>query len=171
MKVYKVKKRENYGFDHEVEYFTPQAAEAAIAKMLATAKERDVERAAWLAAHPQPWSNKDKDYAWIHGFDSKLTFEEQFNALGYYVAEQVATPTVYRLNTLPAESPELVAEIEGKVAEFGACTIDWTCTGHTRAQWQSEAACEQLKKLHPEWQVKNEGWHVSIKLPNKEAVA
>ena len=163
MKVYLIKKSVVQGFDHEVEYLSHEEAKQAIAKILAKAKERDVERAAWLAAHPKPWSEEDATRAWIHGYDTKFTNEEQFYALGYHVVEKDAAPTVYRLNTLPANSPEMRREIEAKVMAFGGCDICWTCTGHARSAWQSEAACDQLRSLYPQWEVNFSASGVSIK--------
>ena len=78
------------------------------------------------------------------------------------IPQASAVGVCQRLNTLPNESTTLVREIETKMAIFGNCTLSWTCTGHTRAEWQSESAASQLKKLHPEWKVVNTGYDVRI---------
>jgi hypothetical protein len=68
---------------------------------------------------------------------------------------------VSRLNTLPSDDDkngeDMRREIADVMAHYGKCFVGWTCFGHTRAQWQTEAVCAWVKKDHPEWTVKNRG--------------
>lgn len=155
-KVYVVKKTSMCGWEHEGQFRTKKEAEMEIDAMMDSAIREDDERRKWLAAHPQPWNEQDKHTAWVNGYDCKETPIDRFNSMGWYIDCQPASCYVTRLNTLPAESEKMMKEIEFKVDGFGRCILDWSCTGHTRAYWQSEAACAQLKKLHPEWKVEVE---------------
>lgn len=76
---------------------------------------------------------------------------------GYYV---------YRLNTLLGDKnggEEKVRELDEKVAWFGEASIGWTCTGHTRANWQSDADEAWLRENRPQWTVENHGESLYIK--------
>lgn len=152
-KMFAINKKSDCVWEHECEYATFAEANIALEKMRTAAIERDKKRAEWLAAHPKPWNEQDKHTVWINGYDKKQTNVEQFEDMGWHIEEIEANPIVYRLNTLPAESEPMMREIEAKMAMFGECELRWTCLGHTRAEWQTQAACEQLKKAHPEWNV------------------
>lgn len=160
--MFAIKKTSNFGWSHEGEYPTREAAQAVLDCMRESAKSRSAMRAEWLAAHPKPWNEADSHKAWIEGFDGSTTPIEDFESRGWHIEEIPASDQVYRLNTLPNESSTLVREIETKMEIFGNCTLSWTCTGHTRAEWQSESAASQLRKLHPEWKVVNTGYDVRI---------
>ncbi len=152
----------DYGEDREVEYATCEEAEAALAAMKEQAAKEDEKRAEWLALHPQPWSEEEKTRAWIAGYDRK-SFVEQFEERGWHLKEVPATPDVTRLNTLPSQSPAMMREIEAKMEMFGECRIGWSCTGHTRTEWQTAAAAHEVAAAHPEWKVVDARWHVEIK--------
>lgn len=160
--MYTLKKKSYCGWNHEGEYATREEAQAVLDTMRLNAEKRTAQRAEWLAAHPKPWDEPTRHKAWIDGYDSSKTPIEDFEDMGWYVAEIPPSNCVFRLNTLPKDSPALVKEIEAKVAIFGDCELSWTCTGHTRAQWQSEAAAAQLKAIHPEWHIVNTGHSVSM---------
>lgn len=162
--MFAIKKRSYCGWNHECEYATREEAQAAFDKMRQYAEKRTSERADWLAAHPKPWNREEQNKAFIEDYDSIKTPLEEFDERGWYIDEIEPTNCVYRLNTLPNESPELVREIEAKVAIFGDCELSWTCHGHTRSEWQSEAAAVQLQAMHPEWRVVNTGYSVSISI-------
>lgn len=141
------------GWEHEAEYPNQEAAQRVLDNMRQSAEKRTELREKWLASHPQPWNEQDSHTAWVNGYSDSQTPIESFNARGWHLKEVTATPYVYRLNTLPADCVILMREIEAKVAMFGYCELSWTCTGHTRAEWQSIAAAEQLASAHPEWEV------------------
>ena len=162
--MFAVKKNSYYGYDHETEYATRNEAQAAIDAMRQNAEKRTSDRADWLAAHPKPWNEADSHKAWIEGFDGSTTPIEDFESRGWHVAEIMPTTCVYRLNTLQKDSPALVKEIETKMSIFGNCELSWTCTGHTRSEWQSEAAAVQLQAIHPEWKVVNTGYSVRMSI-------
>ena len=84
----------------------------------------------------------------------------------FIVGEWSETSSVYRLNTLPSgdnrSAEEMRNEIQQKLDWFGSVCVGWSCHGHTRARWQTEAVCEWVKKVHPEWKVKNNGHDCTI---------
>ena len=160
--MFALKMTNRYGWDHECEYPTREAAQTALDKMRRGAEEQTEKMKEWLAIHPKPWDSETSTMTFISGYGSDKFPIENFNERGWYIAKIPATDRVYRLNTLPNDSVSLMEEIETKVGYFGGCTLGWTCTGHTRAEWQSEAAAEQLKKAHPEWEVTNTGYSVRI---------
>lgn len=162
--MFAIKKKSYCGWEHEGEYPTREEAQAVLDTMRLNAEKRTAERAEWLAAHPKPWDDAARHKAFIEGYDSTSTPIDDFNERGWYVAEIEPTDTVYRLNTLPKDSPALVKEIETKMSIFGNCTLSWTCTGHTRSEWQSEEAAAQLKALHPEWEIFCTGYSVSMRV-------
>lgn len=77
------------------------------------------------------------------------------------------TSSVYRLNTLPDDKSEaareMVAEILEKLDWFGYVSVGWSCTGHTRAQWQTAAVVAWARREHPEWEVESRGWDCLIR--------
>ncbi len=160
--MWRIAKTTCFGWEREGEYATREEAQSMLDEMKACADKQDAEREAWLAAHPKPWSNHDKFHASIVGYDSAKTFAEKFAEAGWHLKEVPASPSVYRLNTLPADSAALMREIEAKVALFGECSLGWSCHGHTRAEWQSAAAAAQIKAAHSEWRVVNRGHDVYI---------
>lgn len=72
---------------------------------------------------------------------------DTFQSRKYVVEEHEATRMVYRLNTVPSKSPNLVREIMTKIDWFGRVELRWTCTGHTLAQMQGSQAAIYLEKL------------------------
>lgn len=73
---------------------------------------------------------------------------------------------IYRLNTLLGDKnggTEKVRELDEKMAWFGEASIGWTCTGHTRANWQSDADEAWLRENRPQWTVENHGESLYIK--------
>ena len=152
------------GWEHEAEYPNQEAAQKVLDSMRQSAEDDTKKRAEWLAGHPQPWNDQDRHTAWVRGWDNILSPIESFNERGWHLKEVTATPFVYRLNTLPADSETLMREIEAKVAMFGYCELSWTCMGHTRAEWQSIAAAEQLASAHPEWEVSHTSSDVTARV-------
>ena len=71
-------------------------------------------------------------------------------------------PSVDRLNTLLSESPDKVRELDDKMAWYGECEIGWTCHGHTRAEWQSEADAAWIAANRPAWKVTNRGMSLTV---------
>lgn len=77
--------------------------------------------------------------------------------------------SVYRLNLLPDDKsrPEaasaMVAEILEKLSWFGYVVIGWSCIGHTRARWQTEAVAAWARREHPEWEVEDREWECLIR--------
>ena len=77
--------------------------------------------------------------------------------------------SVYRLNQLPDDKsyPEgarkMVAEILEKLDWFGYVTVGWSCTGHTRAQWQTAAVVAWARREHPEWDVEDREYDCVIR--------
>ena len=74
---------------------------------------------------------------------------------------------VYRLNTLLGDKhggEEKVRELDEKMAWFGYAEIGWTCTGHTRAEWQSAADAAWLKANRPQWEIENDGERLRLKV-------
>lgn len=84
----------------------------------------------------------------------------------FIVGSWSESSSVTRLNTLPSENnwagEEMRNEIGQKIKWFGFVTVGWSCTGHTRARWQTEAVCDWVKKVHPEWKVRNNEYDCTI---------
>ena len=64
---------------------------------------------------------------------------------------------VSRLNTLLSEDnsagEEKRREMDEKMEWFGQIEISWSCIGHTRAHWQTEADAAWLAKNRPDWKL------------------
>lgn len=155
--MFTIKKTASWGSGLECEYATSEEAQAALDKMHENAVTETKKWEELMAEHPQPWDSKTQTDAFIKGYYSGKSPLDAFEENGWHIVEIPATCHVYRLNTLPKESPELVKEIEAKIALFKECDLSWTCHGHTRAEWQTEAAALQLKAIHPEWKVTSHG--------------
>lgn len=150
----------NDGFQLEERYIDPAEATAKIAEMRKEAEEKEAKRQKWLAENPKPWNDAQEHLVFLHCLDKNRI--ELFMAQEWCEDCEPMKPVVYRLNTLPEDSANMREEIETKVNRFGECEIVWTCTGHTRTQWQSEAAAEQLRNMHPNWEVTVENGTVKI---------
>lgn len=88
-----------------------------------------------------------RDVGHPHATDySDLKAVESFDDEKYGVVAEPMSSTIYRLNTLPSESSQIVREILFKLRHFDEVELGWTCTGHTRAKWQGEAAAAWLNK-------------------------
>ena len=83
-------------------------------------------------------------------------------AQGFIIGEWEEPPSVDRLNTLLSESPDKVRELDEKMAWYGECEIGWTCHGHTRAEWQSEADAAWIAANRPAWKVTNRGMSLTV---------
>lgn len=79
----------------------------------------------------------------------------------FIIGKWSESSSVYRLNTLPSDdstaAERLRLEIDQKMKWFGSVDMGWSCHGHTRAEWQTLAVCEWVKKEHPEWTATNYG--------------
>lgn len=84
-------------------------------------------------------------------------------AQGFIVGEWEEPPSVTRLNTLLSDSPDKVRELDEKMAWYGECEIGWTCHGHTRSEWQSEADAAWIAANRPEWKVVNRGMSLIVR--------
>ena len=75
----------------------------------------------------------------------------------FIIGEATENASVYRLNTLLSDSraagQDKIKEFEEKMSYFGYCTIEWTCTGHTRARWQTESDAAWIRSHHPDYEV------------------
>jgi len=60
---------------------------------------------------------------------------------------------VWRLNSLLREDPRKVEEVELRLRVLGEARIAWTCTGHTRAAWQTAADAKWIEENRPDWKV------------------
>ena len=84
----------------------------------------------------------------------------------FIVGSWSESSSVTRLNTLPSENnwagEEMRNEIDQKIKWFGFVTVGWSCTGHTRARWQTAAVCDWVKEKHPEWKVKDNEYDCTI---------
>lgn len=83
------------------------------------------------------------------------------------VGEYQESNDICRLNTLlsdPKEAgEEKRRELDEKMAFFGECEISWSCTGHTRAEWQTQADAEWLIANRPEWEVEIDGSRLFVR--------
>lgn len=71
---------------------------------------------------------------------------EEFDAADWSPMEVELTDTIYRLNTLPQDSEQLVREIVLRLRHYKTVYLKWTCTGHTLASWQGASAADWLGK-------------------------
>ena len=84
----------------------------------------------------------------------------------FIVGEWEEGSGVFRLNTLLSDKnggAEKVRELDEKMEWFGVASIGWTCSGHTRAEWQSDADEAWILENRPQWTVKNCGECLYIK--------
>lgn len=141
----------------ETQYATREEADAALAAIRTRREKEDAEYQAFRAANGGDLSNyaalneDARHTAFVNGWTSNISPMDEFRKAGYRVDEVDASSSVYRLNSLPGQDEETMHEIEWKMAAFGEVSINWTCMGWTRAEWQSEAAAEQVNAAHPEW--------------------
>jgi hypothetical protein len=151
-KMWKVVSYQPYTWSSETEHASREEAEAELAAMRERAEARTRENEAWLKEHPKPWSEDERWRASYLNVEGQTPLE-RFEELRWRVVEIEATPKVWRLNTLPHQDPETMKEIETKVRLLGRAELGWTCTGHTRAAWQTQAAAADLRAAHPEWEI------------------
>lgn len=88
----------------------------------------------------------------------------------FIVGEWEEGSGVFRLNTLLSDKncgAEKVRELDEKMAWFGEASIGWTCSGHTRANWQSDADEAWLRENRPQWTVENHGDGLYIKVKGR----
>lgn len=85
----------------------------------------------------------------------------------FIVGEWGEPPEVCRLNTLLSDEGDAgadkVRELDEKMDYFGECEIAWSCHGHTRAEWQSEADAAWLAKNRPTWKVTSRGESLEVR--------
>ena len=134
-----------------------------------------------VPAAPVVWGVKLNNIEWMDGeFDTKeeaqayidnwwnkvkgTDSEKYFHWKSPKVDSHEMHNSVYRLNTLLSESDEKVKELEKKLAIFKTVHIGWTCTGHTRAQWQTAADVEWVRKNRPQWSVEDETWSLTVSI-------
>lgn len=131
-------KRTDISTQEHLEVFNTSREEAQAYLELMESKARTAQEAA-RRANPRGEPAVQDRYAY-YALDTFLSRK-------YVVEEREATRMVYRLNTVPSESPNLVREIMTKMDWFGRVELVWTCTGHTRAQMQGSQAAIYLEKL------------------------
>ena len=88
----------------------------------------------------------------------------------FIVGEWEEGSGVFRLNTLLSDKncgAEKVRELDEKMAWFGEASIGWTCSGHTRANWQSDADEAWIRENRPQWTVENCGECLYIKVKGR----
>lgn len=124
------------GDSGEIAYETRVEAEVAIERMrlLATKRKHEAEI---RAQYGHPWCT-DGD---------ELKAPERFEEAGYHVVEEPITNCVYRLNADISNDADFVREVLWKIRALGFAQIVWTCIGHTRSQWQGDAAFEYLTRF------------------------
>ena len=125
-------KEGKYGDDR---YETEAAAEAAIFESEVVANARVMD-AKFRASVGKP--NFTDNY--------ELKARQDFDEAGYHPLAVEMTDTIYRLNELPSESVQLVNEIVMRLRHYDTVYLKWTCTGHTRAEWQGASAASWLAK-------------------------
>lgn len=87
----------------------------------------------------------------------------------FVVGSWEESSSVYRLNLLPDDKSnpeaarEMVAEILEKLDWFGYVSVGWSCSGHTRARWQTDAVVAWARREHPEWEVENHEYSCLIR--------
>ena len=124
---------DKFGDYREGAYETPVEAEVAIERMRLLAVKRKNE-AEIRAQYGHPWCT-DGD---------ELKAPARFEEAGYHVAEEPITNCVYRLNADISNDADFVREVLWKIRALGFAQIVWTCIGHTRSQWQGDAAFQFL---------------------------
>ena len=84
-----------------------------------------------------------------------------------FVGEYGETNDICRLNTLLSDKggagQEKRDELDQKMRFFGECEISWSCSGHTRAEWQTQADAEWLIANHPDWEVDIDGSRLFVR--------
>lgn len=84
-----------------------------------------------------------------------------------FVGEYGETNDICRLNTLLSDpkgaGEEKRRELDEKMAFFGECEISWSCTGHTRAEWQTQADAEWLIANRPGWELEVDGSRLFVR--------
>ena len=166
-----------YGSVYEDEYYLTEAeAVAALAALQADHAEREKE-ARQVLSRNQPLADRMEacsctqedcnlpEYEELSKAHRSLELAQFVRSFG--VVAVVHSECVTRLNTLPTDSGKygeaMRREIEQVVKHYGRCFVEWSCTGHTRAAWQSAAVADWVRQAHPEWKATADGVRCSIK--------
>ena len=157
-------------------YYDRRSAEAGLAQVKADCRARAEAAAQVLAADPAMAqrmrdgmaTQEDARKPSYDAFSTALRAQELWAFVeGMQVLATTHGITVCRLNTLPDGDNEwsrgMREEIEAVMRHYGECVVEWSCMGHTRAEWQSAAVAQWVTKAHPEWTAKAGGGRCSIK--------
>lgn len=134
------------GDSGEIAYETRVEAEVAIERMRLSAIKRKHE-AEIRAQYGHPWCTDDYE----------LRAPENFAMAGYHPISTELTDAVYRLNADISNDMDFLREVLWKLRVFGEARIRWTCTGHTRADWQGRATAAFLEHCGLECHVCSSG--------------
>lgn len=123
------------GREREGAFETPIEAAVAL-RMLEQSSHKTQHEAEWRKQIGHQHYTDDMDLEAVRRFEEK----------GYRVVEKPLDYHVYRLNAAIDEDANFLREVLWKLRVCGEVTIDWTCIGHTRSEWQGESTAAFLSK-------------------------